>query len=412
MRNRRWIILCIAVVSQVASVGALFGVPFVLPELREAFGLSIAQAGTLAGLPALGLLTTLFGWGVVIDRYGERFTMAASLALTAGCLALLGTVDGVFGAGAVLVCVGAAGGPVNAAGGRLVMSWFEIRRRGLAMGIRQTAQPIGVGGSAALMPLVAERWGFVAAMTLPAALAIVMVPLVLVFARPPRTAGDAADDQGARGDAAPTADDSPAAKPAARSPYRHAVIWRVHGASMLLGVPQFSVMTYALVYLVSEHGWSAPAAGAAVAVTQACGAVNRMLLGVVSDRLGSRLRPVRVLALLSAAALLLLSLSPALVPDAAVPLLLACLVLAVSHNGLTFTAVAETAGMAWSGRAMAAQNSLQALSNTVAPVLMGLVITWLGIDAVYAAAALFCTAAAAVVPAPARRGLRRPRPAG
>ncbi|MDT0301241.1 MFS transporter [Streptomonospora wellingtoniae] len=406
MGNRRWIILCIAVVSQIASVGALFGVPFVLPALREEFGLSIAQAGTLAGLPALGLLTTLFGWGVVIDRYGERFTMAVSLALTAGCLALLGTADGVFGAGAVLVCVGASGGPVNAAGGRLVMSWFEVRRRGLAMGIRQTAQPLGIGGSAALMPLVAERWGFVAAMTLPAVLAVGMVPLVLVFARPPRTA-DSAPDGGAEAGSSPTHRDS-LAETTARSPYRHAVIWRVHGASMLLGVPQFSVMTYALVYLVSEHGWSAPSAGAAVAVTQACGAMSRMVLGVVSDRMGNRLRPVRVLALLSAAALLLLSLSPALVPEASVPLLLACLVLAVSHNGLTFTAVAETAGMAWSGRAMAAQNSLQALSNTLTPVLMGVVITWLGIDAIYAAAALFCAAAAAVVPAGARaRGVCR-----
>ncbi|WP_193790028.1 MFS transporter [Streptomonospora alba] len=402
MGNRRWVILCIAVVSQVASVGALFGVPFVLPELREAYGLSTAQAGTLAGLPALGLLMTLFGWGVVIDRYGERFTMASSLALTAACLCLLGTADGVIGAGAVLVCVGASGGPVNAAGGRLVMTWFHERQRGLAMGIRQMAQPMGIGGAAAVMPLVAERWGFVAAMTLPATLAVVMVPLVLVFARPPRGAagaGGAADDRRE----APRSQADSAAAPAAHSPYRHAAIWRVHGVSMLLGVPQASLMTYSLVYLVDQHGWSAPAAGAAIAAVQVPGALNRMFLGVLSDRLGSRLRPVRVIAVLAATTLVLLTLSAAVAPAASVPLLLICLLLAMSHNGLTFTAAAETAGMAWAGRAMAAQNSLQAVSNTLTPVLMGLVITWFGIDAVYAAAAAFSTAAAAVVSADIRR---------
>ncbi|WP_341351841.1 MFS transporter [Streptomonospora litoralis] len=421
MGSRRWIILGIAVVAQVASVGAMFGVPFVLPALREAYGLSIAQAGTLAGLPAFGLLVTLFGWGVVIDRYGERFTMTASLLLTALCLGLLGVVDGVFGVGAVLVGVGASGGPVNAAGGRLVMAWFDARRRGLAMGIRQMAQPVGMGASAALMPLVAEHWGFVAAMLLPAGLALVMVPPVVVFARPPERGAAAAAEVGpaappADGPTAATSDESanrdgrsegPGRSAAAsgahsptafrsRSPYRHAAIWRLHAVSMLLGVPQFSMTTYALVYLVSVHGWAAPAAGALVGATMVPGALARPVLGVVSDRLGSRLRPVRVLAAASGTALVLLALSAGVLPAASVPLLLTCLVLAVAHNGLMFTAVAETAGLAWAGRAMAAQNSLQAVSNTLTPMLMGVVIHLWSIDAVYACAAAFCAAAAAV----------------
>jgi sugar phosphate permease len=33
----------------------------------------------------------------------------------------------------------------NSASGRLVVGWFPPERRGLAMGIRQTAQPLGVG---------------------------------------------------------------------------------------------------------------------------------------------------------------------------------------------------------------------------------------------------------------------------
>ncbi|NYE46294.1 sugar phosphate permease [Spinactinospora alkalitolerans] len=381
--GNRWFILCLAIVAQIASISALFGVPFVIPALREAYGLTIAQAGTLAGLPSLGLLLTLPGWGVVIDRYGERFTMTASLLLTASALSLLAAVDGPVAAGAVLTLVGAAGGPVNAAGGRLVLGWFSARERGLAMGLRQAAQPLGMGLSAALMPIIAERHGFVAAMLLPAALAVAMAPLVAVFAVRPGP-----DPRG--GDAMMAAETA--------SPYRHAAIWRVHGVSMLLGVPQFTVMTYALVYLVEEHGWSAPLAGAVIAGTQVPGALARLGTGAWSDRVGSRLRPVRIIAAVSGAALLLLAGASVAVPAAAVALLLACLVLSMSHNGLTFTAVAETAGLAWAGRAMAAQNSLQAVSSTLTPVLMGVVIAWQGFTSAFAAAALFCALAVAVVP--------------
>nr|WP_308251366.1 MFS transporter [Streptomonospora nanhaiensis] len=287
-----------------------------------------------------------------------------------------------------------------------MLAWFSARQRGLAMGIRQAAQPLGIGASAALMPLAAEHWGFVAAMLLPAALAVAMVPPVLLYtgapgADPPSRApsGGVGSSPASPADSAADAPGAGTAPRPAASPYRHAAIWRVHGVSMLLGVPQFTVMTYALVYLVTEHGWSAPTAGAVIAATQVPGALSRLLLGLWSDRLGSRLRPVRIVAVVSGAALLGLTVSSAVLPWAAVPLLLACLVLSMSHNGLTFTAVAETAGLAWAGRAMAAQNSLQAVSTTVTPLLMGVVITALdGLDAVFAVAAAFCAAAVAAVP--------------
>jgi sugar phosphate permease len=39
---------------------------------------------------------------------------------------------------------GAAAASTNAASGRVVAGWFTRSRRGLAMGIRQMAQPLGV----------------------------------------------------------------------------------------------------------------------------------------------------------------------------------------------------------------------------------------------------------------------------
>ncbi|WDZ92915.1 MFS transporter [Nocardiopsis sp. HUAS JQ3] len=412
VRNR-WAVLSVSMVAQVASVSAMFGVPVVLPQLREAFGVTTAQAGMLAGLPSLGLLLTLLVWGLVIDRFGERPTMALSLVLTACALGSLWAVSGLWGAVAVLLLVGAVGGPVNAASGRLVLSWFSERERGLAMGVRQSALPLGVGLSALALPWAADAWGFVGAMTLPAVLALLAVPFVLAMpasapGRPP--AGEAAHasacadtaDDAARPAAGETGENSEvseaAVRPAAGSPYRHGHIWRVHGVSMLLGVPQIALMTYAVIYLVQEQGWSPPAAGAVVAVAQVPGAAGRLLLGVWSDRTGDRMRPVRWLAAVSGVCLVLLAALPGVWGWTAVPLLLACLVLTMWHNGLTFTAVAETAGTSWAGRALAAQNWLQAVSTTLTPVLMAAVITLAGLPFVFAVSALFSAAALAVVP--------------
>ena len=47
---------------------------------------------------------------------------------------------------------GAAGASVYAASGRLILGWFAASQRGLAMGIRQSAQPLGVAVAAVTLP--------------------------------------------------------------------------------------------------------------------------------------------------------------------------------------------------------------------------------------------------------------------
>lgn len=392
VRNR-WVILSIGMMVQVASVSAMFGVPIVLPQLRVAFDVTTAQAGMLAGLPSFGLLLTLLLWGLVIDRAGERWTMALSLFLTAGALGLLWTVSDLWGAAAVLLFMGTVGGPVNAASGRLVLLWFSADQRGLAMGIRQSALPLGVGVSALTLPAAADAWGFVGAMTLPALLSLLALPFVLIMPETPSTpARSSGKEKKAEPEPARTG-----------SPYRHWTIWRVHGVSMLLGVPQVALMTYAVIYLVQEQGWGAPAAGVVVAIAQIPGAAGRLLLGLRSDRTGERLRPVRWLAVISGCFLVLQAVLPYAWAWTAVPLVLFCLVLTMWHNGLTFLAVAEIAGTAWSGRALAVQNWLQGISTTLTPVLMAAVITLSGLPAVFAVSALFSAAAIAMVPVGSRR---------
>ena len=53
---------------------------------------------------------------------------------------------------AFLFLGGMAAASSNTASGRLVVGWFAAEKRGLVMGIRQTAQPLGVGLGALVIP--------------------------------------------------------------------------------------------------------------------------------------------------------------------------------------------------------------------------------------------------------------------
>src|SRR5438094_1953281 len=191
--KRRWGILALGLAAQTVSCSFLYGLPFLVPEMH---GLSLAQAGMIVAAPSFGLLLTLIAWGAAADRYGERVVMA--LGLGASGLLLTGTSLGAPGLRwefTLFLLAGACTASVNAASGRAVMGWFGPAERGMAMGIRQTAQPLGVGVAALALPPLAKHWGFYAAMLFPAVLALIVAALVAWLVidppRPPKKAGEA-----------------------------------------------------------------------------------------------------------------------------------------------------------------------------------------------------------------------------
>ncbi|MDT8909585.1 MFS transporter [Amycolatopsis sp. PS_44_ISF1] len=379
--SRRWLILALGVAAQTASCSFLYGLPFLVPAMRAADGLSLAEAGTVVAAPSIGLLLTLIAWGAAADRYGERRIMALGLGASGLLLVYaalwrhpVGLLFGIF------LIAGAGTASVNAASGRVVMGWFAKSERGVAMGIRQTAQPLGVGVAALGLPPLAASWGFQAAVLLPAALAILVALLVAVLVvdppRPPRAAS---------GEKPP-------------SPYRKPWLWRVHGASALLVVPQFAVSAFAPVYLVSQQHWSPSGAGVFLAVAQVLGAAGRLGSGYWSDRVGSRLRPMRQLAFASVVVMLLVAVGDVSRLWLVLLALVLAAVITVADNGLGFTASAELAGVEWSGRAMGTQNTAQNIAAALTPPLLGLVIGDSRYALAFCVVAVFPALAIAVVP--------------
>ncbi len=375
---RRWLMLGLGMAAQTAGTVFMFGLPFLLPELRAATGLPLAQLGLLVGCPSAGMLLSLVAWGAAADRYGERLVMVLGLGGAAVFLVGAAYRHDPVPMGVLLVLAGAAGASVNAASGRLVLGWFPRERRGVAMGWRQTAQPLGLAVAGVLLPSVALAGGLRAAFWTLAGICLVTAVVVAVLARdPPRP---------------------PVLTAGATNPYRQAVLWRVHGASALLVVPQFVVGGFALEYLVTQRYLDPAGAGRLVALGGLAGALARLGAGKWSDLVASRLRPMRQLACLNAGTVGLLALAMLVEPPAATVLLLVAAVVTVSGNGLAFTAVAELAGPAWAGRALGAHNTLQNLSAAGTPALWGALIGAHGYPAGYAIAALFAVLAAFVVP--------------
>ena len=381
-RAQRWLVLAAGTVALTAGSAFQYGLAYLIPALR-ASGLSLAQAGVIVACPTAGLLLTLVAWGAAADRWGERRILAAGLGVAGLVLLAAARARGMAALGACLVVAGAAGASVYAASGRLILGWFAARERGLAMGIRQSAQPLGVAVAGLALPTLAAR-GLAAAFAFLGAFCLLAAALVVAVVRDPARDGERAQAQ--RG-----------------SPYRTRVLWRIHAASALLVVPQFTVSTFALVFLVDTRGWRAPAAGALLAAAAAGGAASRLGAGHWSDRLGSRMRPMRILALATTAALLALALAAVAAPVLAVPILLAAAVLVVSTNGLAFTAVAELAGPAWAGRALGIQNTGQNAVAALTPPLVAVLIGAAGYPAAFAVAGVLPLAAAALVPLAADR---------
>lgn len=379
---RRWSMLVIALTSTMCANVFIYGAAFLIPTLHTERGLDLARAGLLSSMPSFGMVMTLIAWGYVVDRFGERLVLGLGSALTAAAGFAAASVDSLVAVGAFLLLGGMAAASSNSASGRLVVGWFPPRQRGLVMGIRQTATPLGVGLGALVIPRLAESHGVSVALMFPAVVcAVTAIISTFGVVDPPR----------------PPRSEAPAEHLA--NPYRGStVLWRIHAVSVLLVVPQAVLWTFTLVWLMTERGWSAASAGAMVTVTQLLGAGGRIAAGRWSDVVGYRLRPIRTIALAAALTVGLLALTDWFDSPVSVALMVIASVITVSDNGLAFTGIAEIAGPFWSGRALGTQNTSQHLASAVASPVFGGLIGVAGYPLAFAVCALLPALAIPLVP--------------
>lgn len=379
--RRAWTMLALGVAAQAAGTLVVSAPALLIPYLH-AHGTTLPAAGILAAAPTFGMVLTLIAWGAVTDQVGERVVIAGGLVLTTVAVAAAWLAAGnTVLLGIAFLAAGMTSASTNAASGRVVVGWFPKERRGLAMGIRQMSQPLGVTLAAVTVPQLAEAEDIRASLVLPVLLCAVLAVLCAIgIVDPPRASRAAAQAH------------------QVANPYRSdGFLWRIHAVSVLLVVPQFTLSTYGLVWLVGL-GWSTGAAGLLVGGAQFVGAVGRILVGAWSDRAGSRVGPLRVVAVSAAAVMGVLALVDVTHLAAGAVFLVVATSVTVADNGLAYTSVAEAAGPFWSGRALGAQNTGQFIAASAVGPGVGALVAGLGFAASFSIVAVLPLLALPLVP--------------
>jgi sugar phosphate permease len=227
------------------------------------------------------------------------------------------------------------------------MGWFGPEQRGLALGIRQTSIPIGGAVAALMLPAVEHAGGVDAAFLTMAGFSAVAAVVGAVVLR-----------------------DRPRATTAVEEiewTLRDGRLWRLCSASALYLVAQLAVITFVVLFLHDERGWSDGEAAGVLAAIQILAIGARIGAGAWSDRLGSRAAPLRRIGIASG---LTVAVVTVLLDAPIVPLVAAFVVagaISMAWNGLSFTAAAELAGRARSGAALGFQQTALGVAGLIVP---------------------------------------------
>jgi predicted MFS family arabinose efflux permease len=186
--KRRWVILGVAYLCLLTFTIAMQSVPPVLSLVMTEFKLSYAQGGLLMSLFALPGIALSIPAGILADRYGQKTIGIIAFALTIAGTAIFASGDSlpvlvlgrvVAGAGALTLAVLAP---------QLLAQWFTGREMGIAMGVVNTALPLGTVLSLNFLSILGENLGWRASAWLSAAVPLIsLLVFIFLFAPAPGT---------------------------------------------------------------------------------------------------------------------------------------------------------------------------------------------------------------------------------
>jgi sugar phosphate permease len=343
----RWVILAAGTLAQTSFSALSVGLPALAPALRSHYGLTLGETGVVLGAVGIGMLFTLLPWGLLADRLDERWVIAAGLTGAAAALAAAALTTGFPALTGALVAAGALGASVNAASGRAVMSWFPGSELGLALGIRQTAVPIGGAVGAALLPVLASSGGTRLAFYALGGSCVAGAALAALFIR-----GSAPGDQ---------------AVTVVGRPLRDRRLWLLSCGTALFLTSQIGITGFVVLFLHEHRHVSTHAAAGLLAGINVLAIGARLLSGRISDRVGNRLRPLRVVGVACGIATALVAAATDAPLALLVPAFLVAGTLSMAWNALGYAAAAETVGSGKTGAALGFQQTVLGVVVAAAP---------------------------------------------
>jgi len=297
----------------------------------------------------VGPILTLLPWGLLADRVGGRIVLATGLGISGAFVAAAGWSHSFVTLVVLLAIAGGMGASVNAASGRAVMHWFPARERGLALGLRQTAIPIGGALAALTLPIVNGAGGLKASFVFMGAICLASAVVAAVAVRETGQPAFELETENVEWT------------------LRDSRLWVLSTGSGLYLFAQISLTAFLVLFLHDVHGLSQGAAAAVLAVLQVGAVATRISAGRVSDAMQARIRPLRWIGLASGAGVLLTAVVTNAPVAVVVPVMVVAGAISMAWNGLSVTAAAELAGRAKSGAAIGFQQTMLGVIGALVP---------------------------------------------
>lgn len=369
------LVLFMMLMSMTAGAMCLNKVAPLVPVLTQSMGLTGAgQAGLLISVFVFSGIFLAIPSGVITSKLGYYKTGIGALAaillgsvvgaLDLGYAAMLGSriVEGV---GLILLMT---------LGPAAVASSFDDKRRGSAMGLLMCFMAFGQIAMFNLAPRIAEAgaWENVWWFTAVYAAVFLVVWIIALRNLDASLAASATPNDGAQ-DAAPAAP----AKLFSKEVFLNPGVWLIGITLMVYLIAEQGVISFLPTYLAEVRGMDAAVASSIVSIAPLVGIPVGIIVGMVSDKMGSRKKPLGVLMLASAVTYALM---PTFPTGVFIVLVVLFGIAVMGIVGLCFSAVAELVPARQGDMAVALLNTFQWVGIFLSSSLVGLLIEAVGWD--------------------------------
>jgi MFS family permease len=329
LRRHPAFVLFVVTAAQMATAMTNAVLPTIAPEVAASLGVEPAWVGYQVSIFfAAAMAGTAYG-GACIARFGParstQFTLAGCIAcvllfmLPHPAFIVIGSLIGGFGTGFI-----------NASGAQILVRYTPTSRRNLVFSLKQTGMPLGGMIVSLTAPALALAFGW--RWALAPMIAIALCALLLnqhARALWDRDRNPRAALGGQALGALPLVWQSPALR------------WLALGG-MCFSAVQRMLLTYLVLFLVTDRGYGLVQAGILLSVTQATGFVARPVWGWIADRAGNGMRVLMLIGVITTVGSLAL-----VVIEGQAAMYVVCAALGLSSigwNGLYYAEITRLAG--------------------------------------------------------------------
>jgi MFS family permease len=286
LRRHPAFVVFVVTAAQIATAMTNAVLPTIAPEVAASLGVEPAWVGYQVSIFfAAAMAGTAYG-GACIARFGPARSMQFTLAGCIACVLLftlphpafivIGSLIGGFGTGFI-----------NASGAQILVRYTPASRRNLVFSLKQTGMPLGGMIVSLTAPALALAFGWRWAL----APMIAMALCALLLNQHARALWDR--------------DRNPRAALGGQALGALPLVWRAPAlrwlalAGMCFSAVQRMLLTYLVLFLVTDRGYGLVQAGILLSVMQATGFVARPVWGWIADRAGNGMRVLMLIGIIT-----------------------------------------------------------------------------------------------------------------